>query len=116
MDFTFVTNYTYWLMVLLIMPVSFIQNMAFTAVSRSRNAGDPSYHRRCAYASNGIYILCQFFIWSRVWPAFNTGNYIELLPVAIIYVLSTAEGSVFMMKRLLRTETGMRKVGASSEH
>lgn len=112
MDFSFACNLTYWITVAFIAPVAFVQNMAFTAVSRSRNSGDPAYHRRCAYASNGIWFLCQFFIWSRVWPAFDSGNYIELLPVAVIYLLTTAEGSVMMMKRLLKTETGKRKVGA----
>ncbi len=111
MYLTFLTDTSYWLMVLLIAPVSYVQNMAFTAASRSRNSGDPSYHRKCAYASNGIWIACQFFIWSRVWPAFNDGNYIELLPVAIIYTLATSEGSVQMMRRLLRTETGKQRVG-----
>lgn len=112
MDLGFAYSLSYWLMVVFIAPVAFAQNMAFTAVSRSRNSGDPAYHRRCAYVSNGIWFACQFFIWTRVWPAFDSGNYVELLPVAVVYVLATAEGSVAMMKRLLRTETGKRKVGA----
>ena len=77
MDFAFLTNISYWLTVLLIAPVAYVQNMAFTA--------EPSTARL---------------------------NYIELLLVAIIYTLATAEGSVRMMRRLLRTETGKRKVGA----
>ncbi len=112
MNFAFVFSTTYWLMLLLLAPVAYVQNMAFTAASRSRNSGDPAYHRRCAYVSNGVWFVCQFFIWSRIWPAFESGNYIELIPVALVYTLATAEGSVQMMRRLLRTETGKQKVGA----
>lgn len=115
MNFEFILSYIYWLTIAAIAIVSFIQNMVFTAVSRSRNSGDPKYHRRCAYFSNGIWFVCQFFIWSRIWKAFDNGNLIELIPVAIVYVLATAEGSVVMMKILLKKETGKRRVGARHE-
>lgn len=92
--------------------VAFFQNMAFTAVSRSRNGADTSYHRRCAWLSNGIWLLCQLFIWKHLWVAFSTGTFLQLAPLMFIYVVSTAEGSVAMMERLLVTETGKRRVGA----
>ncbi len=47
-----------WLIPLLVV-VSFIQNMAFTWTSRSRNSGDPAYHRFAAWSSNGVWFLAQ---------------------------------------------------------
>ena len=62
-----------WLVFLV--PVAFLQNMVFTAVSRSRNSGNPNYHRRWAYLSNSVWLLCQFFIWKHFWAAFNEQEY-----------------------------------------
>lgn len=81
--------------------VSFIQNMAFTWTSRSRNSGDPSYHRYASYASNGIWFVCQMFIVSAMWKPLLEGDLLMVAIGGIIYVISTAEGSVFMMKLLL---------------
>lgn len=92
--------------------VAFIQNMAFTAVSRSRNAGDPAYHRHCAWLSNGVWLICYLLVWKQIWPVFENGEWWRLVPLFIVYVASTTEGSVFMMKRLLKSEEGKRQVGA----
>ena len=92
--------------------VAFFQNMAFTAVSRSRNSADTAYHRKCAWASNGIWLLCQLFIWKHLWLAFSTGTFVQLIPLIMVYVFSTTEGSVSMMERAVRTEKGARRVGA----
>jgi hypothetical protein len=102
-----------WLVVLI--PVAFIQNMVFTAVSRSRNSGDPHYHRWWAYASNGIWLVCQFFIWKHFWAAFSEADYLAMACMAVIYTISTAEGSVFMMREMLKQESGARKVGADQK-
>jgi hypothetical protein len=51
-------------------------------------------------------------IWSKVWEAFESTNYIEMVPLFIVYILATAEGSVFMMKILLKREKGKQQVGA----
>ena len=91
---------------------AFIQNMAFTAVSRSRNSGDPQYHRWCAYASNGIWFITHLFVLKQVWEVLGSGEWWKLLIVGAVYAISTAEGSVLMMKRLLRKESGKRRVGA----
>ena len=95
--------------------LSFVQNMAFTAVSRSRNSGDPGYHRRCAYLSNGVWFVTHFLVLRQVWEILEVGlieSWWKLLVVGVVYALATAEGSVTMMKRLLRTERGKRRVGA----
>jgi len=91
---------------------SFFQNMMFTLVSRSRNSADPSYHRRCAWGSNGIWFICQILIVKNVWTSIHQGNWTYAIIAGVIYSLSTTEGSVLMMKRLLKTEKGIRRVGA----
>jgi hypothetical protein len=99
-----------WLIILGVL--AFIQNMAFTLSSRSRNSADPGYHRLCAWVSNGVWFLCQVCIIKSIWSAINAGNYWYVLAAGIIYTISTTEGSVFMMKHLLKTEKGLRRVGA----
>jgi predicted permease len=92
--------------------VSLVQNAAFTAVSRSRNAGDVGYHIRCAIASNGIWFITNFLVVGEVYKALETGSYWFLIAAGIVYVASTTAGSAWMMARLLKTEKGKRQVGA----
>lgn len=93
--------------------VSFVQNMFFTLVSRSRNSGDPGYHRYCAWGSNGVWFICQVMIVKNVWAAINEGNWLLAGLAGLVYAICTTEGSVLMMKRLLKAESGKRKVGAT---
>lgn len=82
--------------------VAFIQNMAFTWTSRSRNSGDPDYHRYAAWGSNGVWFLAQLFIFSWLWkPWMENGELWKALVGGLIYIAATTEGSVFMMKVLL---------------
>lgn len=92
--------------------VAFIQNAIFTGVSRSRNSGDPSYHRYWAYASNAVWFIANILIWKQVWRAIETGEWWYLAGAFVVYVIATAEGSVMMMRRMLRKETGKQRVGA----
>ena len=92
--------------------VAFIQNMAFTWVSRSRNSGDPNYHRWAAIASNGIWFITTLLIWNQLWTALTTGDWLKILLTGLVYVIATTEGSVLMMKILLKKETGKKQVGA----
>lgn len=103
-------EYIFWLAVLGV--ASFLQNAMFTWTSRSRNSGDPNYHRRAALCSNGIWFACHILVWKHVWGAFESGNIYQLIPVALVYVVATTEGSVMMMRFLLKRETGDRRVGA----
>jgi len=89
-----------WLIPLLVV-VSFVQNMAFTWTSRSRNSGDPSYHRFAAWSSNGVWFIAQMFVVKIMWEPLMAGEVWKVLIGGIFYVLSTTEGSVFMMKLLL---------------
>lgn len=97
---------------ILLAVVAFIQNAAFTWVSRSRNSGDPDYHRWAAYCSNGIWFLTNILIWRQVWQAIESGSWWLLVAAGVIYCIATSEGSVLMMKRLLKSEKGKRRVGA----
>jgi hypothetical protein len=88
--------------------LSYIQNMAFTWSSRSRQSNDPAYHRKASWASNGVYyitnaLLTFYIVKTQLWWM--------LLVQGIVYTLTTAEGSVHMMKVLLKKEAGKRKVG-----
>jgi len=103
---------TFFLMLCTIAVVGFVQNMAFTWVSRSRNSGDPEYHRKAAYCSNSIWFLCQVFILATVWPAVTSGEFWKVAVTMLVYAAATSEGSVFQMRRMLKTETGKRRVGA----
>lgn len=111
----------FFLVLILMSIVAFFQNMAFTAVSRSRNSGDPNYHRYCAWGSNGIWFACQMFIWSQIMPILMTPitawtflGTVKLLITMVVYTLSTTEGSVYMMKILLKKEKGKRQVGGNA--
>ncbi len=89
----------------------FFQNAAFTWSSRSRNSGDPSYHRKAAWASNGVYWICNLILTLIVveWQH----KPLLLAASGLAYVISTTEGSVMMMmKVLIKREKGKRMVGA----
>lgn len=103
-----------WVLLPILAVAAFIQNMAFTAVSRSRNSADVGYHFRCSLASNGVWFVIQVGLFSMLWTTLTTGSVGTLVLVGITYVLSTAAGSCFMMSRMLKSETGKRKVGASA--
>ncbi|AZO48059.1 hypothetical protein [Mesorhizobium sp. M4B.F.Ca.ET.058.02.1.1] len=89
-----------------------VQNAVFTAVSRSRNSGDVMHHWKWSIASNGIWYVNQLFIWGMIWDAATKGTWWQIAVAGVIYVASTSAGSVWMMARMLKTETGKRKVGA----
>ena len=92
--------------------VAFVQNMAFTWVSRSRNSGDPNYHRWAAIASNGIWFITTLLIWNQLWLALTVGDWLKIALTGAVYVAATTEGSVLMMRILLKTEKNKQKVGA----
>ncbi len=106
-------NYAINLAILIV--VAFIQNMAFTLVSRSRNSADPDFHRKCAWCSNGIWFLCYMFLMRSIWKDLMAGNMLPVFLVGAAYALATAEGSVLMMKIAIMREKGKRRVGARVE-
>lgn len=102
-----------WLLALA--PIAFVQNMFFTLVSRSRNSQDPDYHRYCAWGSNGVWFVCQVMIVKNIWGAIHAGQWWYALAAGVVYSLATTEGSVLMMKKLIRDESGKRRVGANEK-
>lgn len=88
--------------------------MAFTAVSRSRNSADVDYHRRCSWASNGVWFFTQVLLFNVLWSSLTTGAFWKIALVGLVYILSTTEGSCFQMKRMLKVEDGKRRVGATN--
>ena len=106
--------------------ISFVQNMAFTFTSRSRNSGDPSYHRHAALGSNGIWMINQLFLVKLIYEPVMKGDWYYVAIAALVYILATTEGSVLMMKLMLGhlpqnrftklfTEKGSRKVGGNKK-
>lgn len=102
----------FWLTMVGLAVVSVVQNAAFTAVSRSRNSGDIHHHTKWAVASNGVWFVAQLFIWSSIWRAVESGQWWQIGVSGLIYVAATTYGSVWMMARMLKTETGKQKVGS----
>ena len=98
---------------LMIAIVGFIQNMAFTWSSRSRNGGDPKYHFFVAMGSNGIWFVMNFFlILPEMLKVVESGDLLMKVVVMGDYILFTSLGSAFMMQWAKRFEKGKRKVGA----
>jgi hypothetical protein len=118
LQYLIIGDLTFTLTLLLLIPIPFLQNMAFTWVSRSRQSGDPDHHRKAAWASNGIWIITQTFIAANVYTpitqmvneGLDGGQVLRIFLTFIIYAICTAEGSVFMMKINLGRITQLPKV------
>lgn len=91
--------------------VAFVQNMAFTASSRSRNSGNPAYHFWIAMVSNGVWFLTSFFF---ILPSVQSAPIADKISVMLVYIMSTSWGSMLMMELMLKKETGKNKVGATT--
>lgn len=79
----------------------FVQNVAFTFVSRGRNSGHLGYHLVAAVFSNGIYAVLLLFSIKLVATA---GAAIG--PFLVCYTCSTLAGSVFAHWLAVRVEHG----------
>jgi hypothetical protein len=104
------TEWIGWLCLLAVL--GFVQNASFTWTSRSRNSGDPHYHRYAAWCSNGIWVLCFTTLMKQIWENINTNNWLGVGIIILVYTVATAEGSVMMMKLCLKWEQGKQQVGA----
>lgn len=82
--------------------LGFVQNMAFTWASRSRNQDDPSLHRWAALCSNSIWFVVTVTIWGQIWKAMTTGHPLKVVLVGVVYTIATTEGSVYAMKALIK--------------
>lgn len=82
---------------LVILVLSFAQNVAFTMVSRSRNRDNMTYHAICSVFSNGIWFLTmhQLVVADLSFWLF------------IPYVAGTVAGSLFGAKVSMKIETAI---------
>jgi Na+-driven multidrug efflux pump len=97
-----------WLWALIL----FLQNAAFTWVSRARNSGSYSYHAIAATASNGLFFVAHFMmIGFAAKPDLTTTAAIQL---GAIYISATVSGSVAMLDQLAikhcASQTGDQKM------
>ncbi|MCC6425674.1 MAG: hypothetical protein IT435_02515 [Phycisphaerales bacterium] len=81
--------------------LGFIQNVAFTFVSRGRNSGSLGYHLVASIFSNGIYAALLFISIDQVSQAKSMP-----VPFLIVYTLATMSGSIFAHWMALRLERG----------
>jgi hypothetical protein len=82
--------------------LGYAQNMAFTWASRSRNQSDPEHHRWAALTSNSIFFVVSVLIWGQLWQSLTTGEFWKIAITGVVYTISTTEGSVKMMKVLIK--------------
>lgn len=92
--------------------LAFFQNAVFTAVSRSRNSGDIKHHAKWAILSNSIWFIMQIFVVKALWGAINNQEWGMMIITGIVYTIGTAAGSVWMMNKMLKSETGKQRVGS----
>jgi hypothetical protein len=97
---------------LLLALVSMVQNMAFTASSRSRNSGNPPYHYQVATISNSIWFVTSFFL---ILDSVQHASFFIKVVTMIVYTLSTSYGSMLQMEVMLNKEDGKNKVGATKQ-
>jgi uncharacterized membrane protein YfcA len=71
-----------------IMALAFVQNVAFSMVSRARNRDHHGYHAACSVASNGIWFLTMH----QLVMADMT------LWLAVPYIVGTVTGSIYGAK------------------
>lgn len=84
--------------------LGFIQNVAFTFVSRGRNSGSLGYHLVASVFSNGIYAALLFVSIDQVTQAKqNPGTFLA------VYTLATMSGSIFAHWLALKMEKGKGK-------
>lgn len=100
-----------WMIVVAVEPalwpvaaLGFVQNIAFTFVSRGRNSGSLGYHLLASIFSNGIYAALLFTSIDMISQAKSNPG-----PFLIVYTLATMSGSIFAHWLALRIEKGKAK-------
>lgn len=88
--------------VIVILALSFIQNVAFTLTSRSRNRNNMTYHAMASTFSNGLWFLTMGYLFQSDW------DWVLLIP----YITGTVSGSLFGAKVSMFIE---RKIGALAD-
>ena len=81
-------------LILIILFLSFFQNIAFSMVSRSRNRDNMTYHAICSVFSNGIWFATMHFL------VVADLTFWLIIP----YIIGTVSGSIFGAKISMRIE------------
>ena len=81
--------------ILLMLLLAFVQNTAFSLVSRARNRDHIGYHAAASVLSNGIWV-------ATVGMFITTDMALYLVPP---YIIGTVLGSLFGVKLSMRIET-----------
>jgi len=73
-----------------------MQNFAFTLVSRARNSRSYLFHGLAALLSNGVWFLCQFFMFDVITRLLQEPerDYLRLAGVGLFYTFFTIGGSL----------------------
>jgi hypothetical protein len=94
-------------------PLLVAQNFAFTFVSRARNSASLKRHAVAAIASNGIWLVNQFFLFTTMFKALRGEmGWKACVGAALYYTVFTMSGSIYAHWWSLRTEKGLSRVGA----
>ncbi len=80
--------------ILIILVLAFMQNIAFTMVSRSRNRDNMTYHSICSVFSNGLWFMTMHYL------VVTDLSYTLIVP----YIVGTVSGSVFGAKLSMKIE------------
>lgn len=85
----------------LLLSLAYVQNIAFTMVSRSRNRNNMTYHAVCSVASNGLWFATMgiLVVADFTWP------------MALPYLVGTVAGSLTGARISMRIE---ELIGATS--
>jgi hypothetical protein len=81
---------------------SFVQNAAFTWVSRARNQGDMRWLLVAAVASNSVFFVIQVFLMSAIWRALTAGAMWKIAVTGAVYVAFTSWGTTAAHRALVR--------------
>ena len=82
---------------LLILCLSFVQNVSFSMVSRARNRDNMLYHATCSVFSNGLWLATFGLIGVEL---IVNSNYLMAIP----YIVGTVAGSLFGSKVSMKIE------------
>ena len=83
-----------WIEIVILLPLAFLQNTAFSLVSRARNRDHMGYHAFASVLSNGIWL-------ATVGMFITTNMALYLVPS---YIIGTVLGSLFGAKLSMRIE------------
>ena len=95
--------------------MAFVQNFSNGYNARTRNSADVSHHFKWSLIANSVWFISFAVIMRNIWQSVLNGNLVSLLVVLVIYTVSTSCGSVCAMWWQLKTEEGLRRVGARKD-